>query len=209
MQPAPAASALNLSDLPHLVLCRHGQTDWNAEGRLQGQEEIDINERGRAEARRNGRRLAERLGAAASSFRFLASPMRRTRETMRLVRAEMGLDPEAYETDPRLVELSFGDWQGSTLQEVEAREPTAIIEREAGKWTFRPPGERAESYDMLAARVAPVFAELDRPTVMIAHGGTIRSFLKLYTGLDAATAAHRPIPQDRFIEVENGVMHWR
>lgn len=127
---------------------------------------------------------------------------------MELLRAEMGLDPQAYETDERLIELSFGDWQGSTLQEVEARDPRAIAEREGAKWVFRPPGETAESYDMLATRVAPVFAGLDRPTVIVAHGGTIRSFLKLYTDLAPSVAAHRTIPQDRFIEVVNGTLAW-
>lgn len=134
--------------------------------------------------------------------------MRRTRETMQLMRGELGLDPSGFDTDERLVELSFGDWQGSTLAEVEAREPRSIAAREAAKWVFRPPGERAESYDMLAARVAPVFAELDRPTVIVAHGGTIRSFLKLYAGLAPSEAAHRPIPQDRFIEVVDGTLSW-
>lgn len=152
--------------------------------------------------------LAERLGADASTFRFLASPMRRTRETMEIVRAAMGLDPAAYETDERLLELSFGDWQGSTLREVETLAPDLIAAREAAKWVFRPPGETAESYDMLAGRVAPVFAELKGPTVIVAHGGTIRSFLKLYTGLAPSEAAHRPIPQDRFIEVVDGTLSW-
>jgi probable phosphoglycerate mutase len=134
--------------------------------------------------------------------------MRRTRETMRLIRTEMGLDPDAYETDDRLIELSFGDWQGSTLREVEARHPRSIAAREAAKWMFRPPGAAAESYDMLAERVAPVLAALTAPTVLVAHGGTIRSFLKLYTDLEPSEAAHRPIPQDQFIEVVDGRLSW-
>lgn len=127
---------------------------------------------------------------------------------MRLIRTEMGLDPNAYETDDRLIELSFGDWQGSTLREIENREPRSIVAREAAKWMFRPPGADAESYDMLAARVAPVLAALTAPTVLVAHGGTIRSFLKLYTGMEPSEAAHRPIPQDQFIEVVDGRLSW-
>ncbi|MBC8129193.1 MAG: histidine phosphatase family protein [Rhizobiaceae bacterium] len=194
--------------LPHLYLCRHGQTDWNAEGRLQGQEEIDLNALGRAQAKRNGRYLANVLGPRAASFRFLASPMRRTRETMRIVRAELGLDPDAYETDARLIELNFGDWQGYTLGEIAVDHAAALAERETRKWDYVPPGVAAESYDMLARRVAPVFESLTGPTILVAHGGTARSFLKLYDGLNAAEAAHVSIAQDRIIEAKGGVVAW-
>ncbi len=82
---------------PLVYFVRHGQTAWNEEGRLQGQAETDITEKGRAQADRNGRRLAE-LIADPSAFDFVASPMRRTRETLQRVRAAMGLDPAAYRT---------------------------------------------------------------------------------------------------------------
>lgn len=193
-----------LMTLPHLYLVRHGQTDWNAEGRLQGQEEIDINALGRAQAKRNGRYLANVLGAKAANFRFLASPMRRTRETMRIIRAEIGLERDAYETDERLIELHFGDWQGSTLSEVARDQAAALDERETRKWDYVPPGAAAESYDMLSKRVAPVFEGLDAPTIMVAHGGTVRSFLKLYGVLDGAEAAHVAIAQDRILEAKDG-----
>ncbi|TGZ38122.1 histidine phosphatase family protein, partial [bacterium M00.F.Ca.ET.162.01.1.1] len=87
---------------PLVYIARHGQTDWNVEGRLQGQADTDINALGRAQATRNGRRLAEFVDKP-TYFDFVASPMRRTRETMELMRAAMGLDPLAYRTDPRLV----------------------------------------------------------------------------------------------------------
>src|SRR5690606_32233692 len=77
---------------PTIYLVRHGQTDWNAEYRLQGQADTDLNETGRAQAGRNGRRLAG-LVADPAGFDFVSSPMRRTRETMERLRAAMGLDP--------------------------------------------------------------------------------------------------------------------
>src|SRR5690242_2840143 len=107
---------------PLVYIARHGQTEWNAEHRLQGQADTDINTLGRKQAAFNGRRLAELIGKGPD-FDFVASPMRRTRETMQLMREAMGLDPLAYRTDPRLVEISFGDWQGFTFAELEARFP--------------------------------------------------------------------------------------
>ncbi|TGV66909.1 histidine phosphatase family protein, partial [Mesorhizobium sp. M00.F.Ca.ET.149.01.1.1] len=133
---------------PLVYIALHGQTEWKAERRLQGQADTDINELGREQATQNGRRLAELIGNPAD-FDFVASPMRRTRETMELIRAAMGLDPSAYRTDPRLVELSFGDWQGFTFAELEKRVPGSTKGRRAAKWDFQPPGEGAESYEML------------------------------------------------------------
>lgn len=194
--------------LPHLFLCRHGQTDWNAEGRLQGQEEIALNALGRSQAARNGQRLASLLGSDIAGYRFIASPMQRTRQTMQIIRGELGLDPEVYETDARLVELHFGDWQGSTLDEVAVRDPAAVSERETKKWTFVPPGTPAESYDMLAERAKPVFDGLSGPTILVAHGGILRSFLKLYGAMPPADAAHLLIPQDLILEYRDGKIDW-
>ena len=115
---------------PIVYLIRHGQTDWNAEGRLQGQADTDINALGRSQADGNGRRLRE-LIAEPGAFDFVASPLRRTRETMERVRRSMGLPAEGYRTDARLKEVHFGDWQGSTFAELEAREPGSTAARTA------------------------------------------------------------------------------
>lgn len=195
----------------HLLICRHGQTDWNADGRLQGQEDVPLNALGRDQARRNGRTLRALLGAGAAEFRFLASPMARTRQTMAIIRAELGLDPAGFDTDARLVELHFGDWQGRTLAEVALTEPAAVAEREARKWDFVPPGEAAESYERLARRVAPAFEELKRegrPTILVAHGGVVRSFFKLYLGTTPRDAAHLSTPQDLILEVRGDAGAW-
>ena len=107
---------------PLCYFVRHGQTAWNAELRLQGQADTDMTELGRSQAVRNGRRLAE-LVDTPEDFDFVASPLKRTRETMELVRAAMGLPPQGYRTEPRLMEVHFGDWQGFTYAELEERQP--------------------------------------------------------------------------------------
>ncbi|MGH6644424.1 MAG: histidine phosphatase family protein, partial [Bradyrhizobium sp.] len=99
--------------MPTIVFIRHGETDWNAEGRFQGQQDIPLNTRGRGQARRNGLILKERMPEAAA-FDFVASPLERTRQTMEIVRAAMGLDPAAYRIDPILKEITFGEWEGHT-----------------------------------------------------------------------------------------------
>ena len=124
---------------PLVYVVRHGETSWNAEYRLQGQADTDMTALGRAQADRNGRRLAE-LIPNPGEFDFVASPLRRTRETMERIRAAMRLPVEDYRTDTRLLEVHFGDWQGFTFAELEAREPGSTAARLLDKWGFVPPG---------------------------------------------------------------------
>src|SRR5690606_35497377 len=188
-------------------MIRHGQTDWNVEERLLGQADTDLKAHGRAEADRNGRLLAE-LVPYPASFDFVASPLRRTCETMRLVRAAMKLPEEGFRTDPRLLEVHFGDWQGWTYEELEAAKPGSTLARSRDKWGFVPPGAEAESYAMLAARVASWLEEVRQPTICVTHGGVIRVALHLVAGLPSADAVALPIPQDRVLRIRKGDCEW-
>ncbi len=193
--------------MPLLYVCRHGLTDWNAEGRLQGQADTDLSDIGRGQARRNGLLLREMIGDARE-FDFVASPLKRTRETMEIVRAAMGLDPAGYETDARLMELHFGDWQGFTFAELESRLPGSTRGRDADKWNFLPPGAGAESYAGLARRISPWLDGLTKPTVCVTHGGIVRSIFRLVGGLGDAEAATMSVPQDRVLEMRDGKLAW-
>jgi probable phosphoglycerate mutase len=109
---------------PLLYYIRHGETDWNREGRLQGQREIPINANGRAQARRSGEILRDLIAREPQTAPdFVASPLGRARETMELVRAALGLDPQSYRVDERLTEISFGRWEGFTIPERGASRP--------------------------------------------------------------------------------------
>eukprot|EP01031_Cornospumella_fuschlensis_P052991 gene52991-64734_t len=127
-----------------IYVIRHGQTDWNAESRLQGQKDIPLNDTGRQQATGNGMALAAILGGDAAQFDFVASPLGRTRETMERLRRAMGLDPTLYRTEDRLKEVSFGDWEGFTLPELKRSVPERIAERRKVKWDFIPRGADAE-----------------------------------------------------------------
>lgn len=186
---------------------RHGQTPWNAENRLQGQADTDLTDLGREQADGNGRRLAA-LIRDPEKFDFVASPMRRTRETMERVRAAMGLDPAGYRTDPRLVEVHFGDWQGFTYAELEGREPGAAHRRDLDKWRFLPPGEGAESYQMLLERIRPWFEAVTGPTVCVTHGGVMRVIFRLVERMPENATAALEIVQDRVLKLEDGKLEW-
>jgi probable phosphoglycerate mutase len=193
--------------VPLVYIVRHGQTQWNAEFRLQGQADTDLNALGREQASENGRRLAE-LIERPEEFDFVASPMKRTRETMQRLRAAMGLDPDAYRTDPRLVEVHFGDWQAFTFDELDAKSPGSAKSRRRDKWNFKPPGEGAESYQMLLERVKPWFDALDRQTVCVTHGGVVRTLFRMVEGVSENEAANLEVRQDRVLRLQDGRLEW-
>src|SRR5262249_24611337 len=128
---------------PTLYYIRHGLTDWNAEGRLQGQRDVPLNAEGRSQAMRCADILNDlfaRDGRAAADCGYVSSPLIRARETMDIVRAALGLAPADYATDARLAEIAFGDWEGWTYGEILARDAHIVATREHDKWGFRPPG---------------------------------------------------------------------
>ena len=163
---------------PILYFVRHGETDWNLERRLQGQHDIPLNALGRVQATRSGGILRDLLassGRPAAEFDYLSSPLGRARETMELMRAELGLEPTHYRTDARLMEMSFGRWEGFTFAELQAREGHALAARERDKWGFVLPG--GESYAQLAVRVRGWYEGVERDAVIAAHGGVCRALI--------------------------------
>jgi broad specificity phosphatase PhoE len=185
---------------PPLYYIRHGETDWNVEGRLQGQRDIPINARGREQARRCGEILNDLLARDATDpaqFDYVSSPLGRARETMELVRAALGLDPTGYRQDARLAEISFGQWEGFTTEELRLSWPDAVAERERDKWGFAPP--EAESYATMSLRVHDWYGALVRHTVVVAHGGTLRG---LVVQLGIASPEEAP-----FLDIAQGVVY--
>lgn len=190
---------------PVLYFVRHGETDWNVEGRLQGQTDTPLNARGCVQAEEAGIRLRALL-PRAESLDYVASPLERTRDTMERMRGVLGLDPTGYRLDDRLKEVSFGAWEGLTWREVRASDPRGAAARERDKWGFVPPG--GESYAMLAERVAPAVEALARDTVVVSHGGVARALLARLAGVPQAGAPRIDIWQGRVLVFEAGRSRW-
>lgn len=175
-----------------LYFVRHGETDWNAEGRLQGQRDIPLNDLGRVQAEEVGAIVA-RLEPRFEDLAYWASPLGRARETMEIMRARLGLHPSSYRTDERLKELSFGDWEGLTWAEVERHSPRLAASRIADKWRTKPPG--GENYEDVAVRLSAFAATLERPSLVVAHGGVGRALMALRGALDKERAAEVHVRQ--------------
>jgi len=190
---------------PTLYLIRHGETDWNAEARLQGQQDVPLNDFGRIQADEAGARLRA-LVPRFEDLDYVASPLGRTRETMERLRRSLGLDPAAYRIDERLKELSFGSWEGLTWRELRVRDPQIAARRQQDKWALVPPD--GESYAMLAERVAPAVADLTRDTVIVSHGGVARVLLALLCNVSRREAPVADIWQGKVLVIANGTYAW-
>ena len=190
---------------PELYFIRHGQTDWNAEGRYQGSKDIPLNDIGRGQADLNGkllRQLFERDGRKPGEFTWHVSPLGRTMETMQRVRASFDLTlPEAV-PDRRLVEISFGIYEGRLHSELSAGEMAIAGERDASFWDFRPP--QGESYEDVAQRVLSFARELKGPAIIVAHGGILRILRRLIEDFPAERAVNWFPPQDSVVHFFDG-----
>jgi glucosyl-3-phosphoglycerate phosphatase len=176
-----------------LVMLRHGQTEWNAGSRMQGQIDTDLTELGRTQAVAAAEVLAKR-----QPLLIVSSDLRRAYDTAAALGERTGL---AVGVDTRLRETHLGDWQGLNHLEVDAIAPGARLAwRDDARWA--PHG--GESRVDVAARSLPVVTDLvagqsdwgseadgtdaDRPVVLVAHGGLIA----------ALTAAVLDIPVDNW-----------
>lgn len=185
---------------------RHGETDWNAARRYQGQADIALNDRGRQQAQRNGLALREAIPGIADC-RFVASPLGRTLETMRIMRRSLDLPLDGFQTDARLIELHYGHWQGQLLADLPAIDPEGVAGRQADPFNWRPIG--GESYADLALRLRDWLADLDTTTVVVSHGGVSRALRwLLIDGIDDSELHVLPVPQDKVLVLTNGSMTW-
>ena len=156
-------------DATTILLARHGETDWNAERRVQGKTDRPLNDTGRAQARALERELAGvRLVAVYSS------DLSRALETARIVAGAHGLPVTPV---PELRERDFGTWEGLTDAEILERFPEA----RTGPW-----GD-AETRDELAARVLATLRRISEShagemVLVVTHGGPLRTMLALLSG---------------------------
>lgn len=178
-----------------IYLCRHGQTEFNAIGRRQGQVDSDLTARGQAQASAMGRRLA---GLTLPALRLFASPLGRAHHSARLIAAELG-GPQIT-LDPRLMEIGMGSWDGKTDAEIDASHPGLRASVPPEAWWFHSPD--GESYATFAARLAAAMAVIQSDPapvkIIVAHAVVSRVIRAQWAGLAEADSYTLPVPQDAF-----------
>ena len=151
-----------------ILLARHGETDWNREGRWQGHADQPLNDLGREQASL----LAGRL-AAEPPHGLYSSDFARARETAEIVASALGL---SVRLEPRLREVDVGEWSGLTMDEVSRRYPDAVRRRGEGETGW----ESGESYEAMGLRVLQALdaiagAHPDERILVVTHGGPMRA----------------------------------
>ncbi len=179
-----------------LCLVRHGETDWNASGRLQGHSDIPLNQLGRAQARA----MAERL-AGQNFVALFSSDLARAAETAAAAAARLGLE---VETAPALRERFLGTFQGLTHAEAQMRYPADYARFRARDPDHLLPGG-GESLRAFAARIAAALAALaeSRPggaLLIITHGGVLDVAHRLATG--------QGLQEKRNFSLLNAALNW-
>ncbi len=188
-----------------IYFLRHGETDWNAAARYQGQVDIPLNDKGRGQARRNGEALREVL-RDLEQFDFVSSPLGRTRETMAIVRDVLGLTLDGVRYDDRLREMNYGHWEGQLASDLPQTDPAGMAERARDWWNWRPRG--GESYEDLTLRVADWVSTVTRDTVVSSHGGVSRALRGVVVPVPHDEVPRLSVPQDRVLVLRRGSMDW-
>jgi broad specificity phosphatase PhoE len=193
------------STIQPFYMVRHGETDWNRDRRFQGQIDIPLNPLGRLQAAGNGRCLRN-IRNNWADWRFVSSPLGRTRVTMQILRQELKLPPDGFDIDDRLIEVTFGEWERKRLADLAIEFPDEVANRGRNKWEFVPPG--GESYAQAVDRVSDFLNDVSGPSVIVCHGGIIRATRFLLENTDAEEIANTEVPQDQIYAFDGKRTKW-
>ena len=166
-------AAARSDGLVPLIMLRHGPTDWNQQGRIQGRIDRPLSEQGRNQV------SGWRLPSPWHDYRWVTSPLARARETAAL----LGHDDVAREV--ALIEMHWGAWEGWRLEDLRQQRDRDMVSNEARGLDFRPSG--GESPRAVQDRLKPWLrrvAEAGEPTLAVCHKGVIRALYCLASGWD-------------------------
>ncbi|NNE80209.1 MAG: histidine phosphatase family protein [Silicimonas sp.] len=184
---------------PDLWILRHGQTQWNLAGRMQGWKDSPLTALGQSQARQQNALLQQ--ADLPRDVGFHVSPLGRCRATAELALAGLC---DAPLVDDRLKEVSVGMFEGLTLRDVETDWPGITDTVDGISFHYRAPG--GERLDGFRARIDAWLQDLSGPTVVVTHGMVSREMRGILLGLDAAGAADLPGGQGNIYKVSGGEM---
>jgi probable phosphoglycerate mutase len=183
-----------------IYLVRHGETEFNRERRLQGHVDSPLTERGLAQARAVGRGLKD-LVDGARGWRLVSSPLGRARRTAEIIGGELGVSD--IEIEPRLIELSWGAWDGRLRSELAEAYPDTFGRT---NWAFHAP--TGETHEAMCARLTGWLSELppepERRVIAVSHGVTGRILRGLYGRLPPEEVVTQDVPQDAVYRLLDG-----
>ncbi len=195
--PEPPAERQNAARMD-LWLVRHGETDWNLEGRYQGQADPPLNARGRLQAELLADELAGKVFAGIYS-----SDLQRAHMTAKTIAERLGLE---VQVEPRLREVNQGAWEGMLTADIRSQYAKAWADRQRDPRYFQPPG--GESQHQVATRLRSAVDDIvlqnpSGPLLVVSHGLALASLICMVDDLPLTQAFER-IPDN----ARPYIIHW-
>ncbi|UUM11025.1 nicotinamide-nucleotide amidohydrolase family protein [Clostridiaceae bacterium HFYG-1003] len=174
--------------MKYLYITRHGETQWNLEGRFQGRGNSELTERGRRQAQGLGRVLDEEAIEL-----IITSPLKRARQTAEFARGNRNIPLQELED---LAELDLGAWEGQLLKDLKEREPQQYHYYWNDPFRYEP--SQGESYAQMLERLSRALVQIEaiaqgRRTLVVTHGMTLMGLLHLLTGAPLERILKKPV----------------
>lgn len=186
---------------PEVFILRHGQTEWNLAGRMQGRLDSPLTEKGQAQARDQGL-ILQALGLEPDQLSCYCSPQGRAIATARIALGGLGCTATR---DPDLCEVDLGTWSRCRMDELH-RYCTPERWQELGQAWYCHIAPEGESYEQHRARCQRLLDRLDRPTILVTHGITSNVLRGLILGLSYRKTMHLPGGQGCLYRLRGGKM---
>lgn len=176
-----------------LLLLRHGETEWNRAGQLQGKKNSPLTDKGRSQARRQAKVL-RRIRPSLAQHTLFASPLGRAQETARLA-----FEGDPFITDDRLAEIGLGRWEGTTRNACLDSDPdlASTVKNDFDFYVNAPDGEGLAA---LSERIAAFLGELKAPAVIVSHKVTLSVMHALLTGQEGMLSCDLAPPQGSVLQ---------
>lgn len=188
-----------------IYLFRHGETEFNLQGRYQGELDSPLTEAGIQQVQQNARMLKSIIGNS-QDWKIVSSPLGRAMQSAAIICETIGYDVQNVQQDKRLAEVAVGQWAGLTTSEIESNWPKRFHKEDIYNWYFHAPN--GETYEAVTSRISDWLEEIQREpkVIAISHGLTGRILRGLYAGLRREDALKLAVSQDMFFKLSNNTI---
>ncbi|EHH1241752.1 histidine phosphatase family protein [Vibrio parahaemolyticus] len=182
-----------------IFVLRHGETEFNADKKLQGHCNSSLTSKGCDQARRVGTTLKQYV--ENRPFRVYSSTLGRALQTSQIVCEELNYSYENLNKEPRLKEFSLGEWEQRTIPSLEQEVPNLLAQND---WYLQAPN--CETYESVRERLSSWLSDVthDEDIVVVSHGLTGIVLRGLLLGMDYTQVWQQDLPQDAFFIIEDG-----
>ena len=187
-----------------MYLIRHGETEFNVEGKFQGQSNSPLTENGKDQIYQVARMLKMELGDDIHNWEIISSPLGRAMDSTKILCETLAYDLTKVQTDERLAEVSVGDWAGLYIEDIKAQWPRLLEGTNHYNWYFNSLG--GERYADVEGRVKAFLESVKdkEKLIVVAHGVTSRIIRGLYQNLDKDEALSLEVAHETFFKLVDG-----